>query len=163
MTGAPLGFPRRFFQTLQKTVISLSVQPQPRAATELVIPHPIASQLVVKIDGVVAHGPRGAVFRSIARVQLTVTAALQSKAPSDSKAQDTTISMSRTVEPHNDYFHGQFLLDLRLQGIHLVTVDANILDADGIQWLTSSSQQLTIKAFDESQPSRSGFQQGSAN
>ena len=24
--------------------------------------------------------------------------------------------MSRTVEPHNDYFHGQFLLDLRLPG-----------------------------------------------
>lgn len=36
-------------------------------------------------------------------------------------------------------------------GIHLVTVDAHILDADDVRWLTSSSQQLTIKAFDETQ------------
>ncbi|KAF0300302.1 Integrator complex subunit 7 [Amphibalanus amphitrite] len=154
LTAAPLRLPRRFFQTLQRTVISLSVQPQPRSASEPVIAHPITSQLVVKIDGVVGHGRRGAVFRSIAQVQLRVTAALQGKPPADSKAQDTTIAMSRTVEPHNDYFHGQFLLDLRLPGIHVVTVDAHIVDADGIQWLTSSTEQLTVRAIDETQQSR---------
>lgn len=61
------------------------MQPQPRSPTEVLIPHAISSQLVVKIDGVISHGPRGAVYRSIAKVELSVTAALQGKLPADSK------------------------------------------------------------------------------
>ena len=48
-------------------------------------------------------------------------------------------------------------------GIHVVTVDANIVDADGIEWLTSSTEQLTVRAIDETQQARSTGSAGRPN
>ena len=73
-----LPLPRYFFQALQTTVVKLSVSPQPRVFGEPVCV-PQGSQLALKIEGVLRHGKRGSLFRSVDAVCISISTSPPSK------------------------------------------------------------------------------------
>lgn len=83
-----LPIPRYFFQTLQTTSIKLSVSPQPRVLGEPVSV-PQGSQLALKVEGVLRHGRRAALFRSVAAVCISISTTPPSKINSDQKVNKT--------------------------------------------------------------------------
>uniref|UniRef100_A0A8C6TRW9 Integrator complex subunit 7 n=1 Tax=Neogobius melanostomus TaxID=47308 RepID=A0A8C6TRW9_9GOBI len=155
----PLSFERYFFQKLQSTSIKLALSPSPRTSTEP-IPVQSSQQLTLKVEGVVQHGSTPGLFRKIQSVCLSVTTVLQSKA---SGALDTkTNEMEQRVEPHNDYFSTQFLLNFSVLGTHAVTVEASVVDQSGAQWKTGPKMSLSVKSLEDpySQQLRLQLQQG---
>ena len=60
--------------------------------------------------------------------------------------------MTKTVEPHNDYFSAQFLLTFASAGLHQVHVDTALLDTSYALWNAGPKAQLSVKAFEESGP-----------
>lgn len=83
-----LPIPRYFFQTLQTTSIKLSVSPQPRVLGEPVSV-PQGSQLALKVEGVLRHGRRASLFRSVAAVCISISTTPPSKINSDQKVNKT--------------------------------------------------------------------------
>lgn len=64
--------PRYFFQVLQTTSIKLSVWPQPRVLGEP-ISLPQGTQLALKVEGVLRHGQKTALFRSVTAISITIS------------------------------------------------------------------------------------------
>ena len=79
-----LPIPRYFFQTLQTTSVKLSVWPQPRVLGEPVSV-PQGSQLALKVEGVLRHGKKASLFRSVAAICITIATTAPSKNNSDKK------------------------------------------------------------------------------
>lgn len=75
---------------------------------------------------------------------------------------DSTLSMSKTVEPHNDYFSAQFLLTFLSAGMHQVFVDTALLDTSDALWNAGPKAQLSVKTFEESGSSKSTSSSSSA-
>ncbi|TWW68712.1 Integrator complex subunit 7 [Takifugu flavidus] len=161
----PLSFQRYFFQKLQSTSIKLALSPSPRTPSEA-IPVQNTQQLTLKVEGVVQHGSTPGLFRKIQSVCLNVTSVLQSKTGPDYKiALDTkTNEIEQRVEPHNDYFSTQFLLNFSILGTHTVTVEASVVDDDGIEWKTGPKTTVSVKSLEDpySQQLRHQLQQGGA-
>ncbi|XP_061668634.1 integrator complex subunit 7 [Syngnathoides biaculeatus] len=166
MLKVPLSFQRYFFQKRQSTSIKLALSPSPRTPNE---PIPVQNnqQLTLKIEGVVQHGSNPGLFRKIQSVCLNVTSTLQSKGlgadykiPLDS----TTNEIEQRVEPHNDYFSTQFLLNFSILGTHTVSVEASVVDESGIEWKTGPKTTLSVKSLEDpySQQLRHQMQQSSA-
>lgn len=76
---ASLSIPRYYFQVLQSTSVKLAIYPQPRVTGEFISVQP-GSQLAVKIEGVIQHGKRPGLFRTVNGVIITVTSQLQTPA-----------------------------------------------------------------------------------
>lgn len=57
--------------------------------------------------------------------------------------------MKQTAEPHNDYFSTQFLLAFPIAGIHLVSIEAAVVDENGVEWRTGPKASLSVKSYDE--------------
>ncbi|XP_055966779.1 integrator complex subunit 7 isoform X2 [Sorex fumeus] len=146
----PLSFQRYFFQKLQSTSIKLALSPSPRNPAE-----PIAvqsnQQLALKVEGVVQHGAKPGLFRKIQSVCLNVSSTLQSKSGQDYKVplDHVTNEMEQQVEPHNDYFSTQFLLNFSILGTHHITVESSVKDADGIVWKTGPRTTIFVKALED--------------
>ncbi|XP_055000364.1 integrator complex subunit 7 isoform X2 [Sorex araneus] len=146
----PLSFQRYFFQKLQSTSIKLALSPSPRNPAE-----PIAvqsnQQLALKVEGVVQHGAKPGLFRKIQSVCLNVSSTLQSKSGQDYKVplDHVTNEMEQRVEPHNDYFSTQFLLNFSVLGTHHITVESSVKDADGIVWKTGPRTTIFVKALED--------------
>ncbi|XP_061741745.1 integrator complex subunit 7 isoform X2 [Nerophis ophidion] len=161
----PLSFQRYFFQKLQSTSIKLALSPSPRTPNE-----PITvqnnQQLTLKVEGVVQHGTSPGLFRKIQSVCLNVTSTLQSKSGSDYKIplDSTTNEIEQRVEPHNDYFSTQFLLNFSILGTHAVTLEASVVDESGIEWKTGPKTTLSVKSLEDpySQQLRHQMQQAAA-
>lgn len=79
-----LPIPRYFFQSLQMTSVKLSVSPQPRVLGEPVSV-PQGSQLALKVEGVLRHGPKPYLFRSVSAVRISISSTPPSKINSDQK------------------------------------------------------------------------------
>ncbi|XP_033846434.1 integrator complex subunit 7 isoform X1 [Periophthalmus magnuspinnatus] len=159
----PLSIERYFFQKLQSTSIKLALSPSPRSPAEP-IPVQSSQQLTLKVEGVVQHGSSPGLFRKIQSVCLSVTTTLQSKSGADHKvAMDAkTNEMEQRVEPHNDYFSTQFLLNFSVLGTHAVTVEASVVDQSGTEWKTGPRTSLCVKSLEDpySQQLRLQLQQG---
>lgn len=86
ISKASLSIPRYFFQVLQSTSVKLAISPQPRVAGEFISVQP-GSQLAVKVEGVIQHGRKPGLFRTVNGVIITVTSQLQTapKANNDTK------------------------------------------------------------------------------
>uniref|UniRef100_A0A4W5P7H8 Integrator complex subunit 7 n=1 Tax=Hucho hucho TaxID=62062 RepID=A0A4W5P7H8_9TELE len=147
----PLSFQRYFFQKLQSTSIKLALSPSPRTPTE---PIPVQNnqQLTLKVEGVVQHGSTPGLFRKIQSVCLNVSSTLQSKTggpeykiPLDSN----TNEIEQRVEPHNDYFSTQFLLNFSILGSHTVNVEASVVDESGIEWKTGPKTTVSVKSLED--------------
>ncbi|XP_065487189.1 integrator complex subunit 7 isoform X2 [Caloenas nicobarica] len=159
----PLSFQRYFFQKLQSTSIKLALSPSPRNPTE-----PIAvqnnQQLALKVEGVVQHGSKPGLFRKIQSVCLNVSSVLQSKSGQDYKIpiDNMTNEMEQRVEPHNDYFSTQFLLNFVILGTHNITVESSVIDSNGIVWKTGPKTTILVKSLEDpySQQVRLQQQQG---
>ncbi|XP_006135238.1 integrator complex subunit 7 isoform X1 [Pelodiscus sinensis] len=159
----PLSFQRYFFQKLQSTSIKLALSPSPRNPAE-----PIAvqnnQQLALKVEGVVQHGSKPGLFRKIQSVCLNVSSTLQSKSGQDYKIPiDNMINeMEQRVEPHNDYFSTQFLLNFAILGTHNITVESSVKDLNGIVWKTGPKTTIFVKSLEDpySQQVRLQQQQG---
>ncbi|KAJ7407037.1 hypothetical protein WISP_129359 [Willisornis vidua] len=127
-----------FFQKLQSTSIKLALSPSPRNPAE-----PIAvqnnQQLALKVEGVVQHGSKPGLFRKIQSVCLNVSSVLQSKSGQDYKIpiDNMTNEMEQRVEPHNDYFSTQFLLNFVILGTHNITVESSVIDSNGLEGILS--------------------------
>ncbi|KAG7270455.1 hypothetical protein CRUP_022768 [Coryphaenoides rupestris] len=115
----PMSFQRYFFQKLQSTSIKLALSPSPRTPSEP-IPVQSSQQLALKVEGVVQHGSTPGLFRKIQSVCLNI--------PLHTK----TNEIEQRVEPHNDYFSTQFLLNFSVLGTHAVAVEASVVDESGI-------------------------------
>ncbi|TNN76146.1 Integrator complex subunit 7 [Liparis tanakae] len=146
----PLSFQRYFFQKLQSTSIKLALSPSPRTPSEP-IPVQSSQQLTLKVEGVVQHGSTPGLFRKIQSVCLNVTSVLQSKTGPDHKVPlDTkTNEIEQQVEPHNDYFSIQFLLNFSVLGTHTVTVEASVVDESGIEWKTGPKTTVSVKSLED--------------
>ncbi|XP_017311439.1 integrator complex subunit 7 isoform X2 [Ictalurus punctatus] len=146
----PLSFQRHFFQKLQSTSIKLALSPSPRTPNEP-IPVQNTQQLTLKVEGVIQHGFTPGLFRKIHSVCLTASATLQSKpapefkVPLESKANE----IEQRVEPHNDYFSTQFLLNFSVPGSHSVTVEACVVDESGVQWKTGPTSTVSVKSMED--------------
>ncbi|XP_075845611.1 integrator complex subunit 7 isoform X1 [Microtus pennsylvanicus] len=146
----PLSFQRYFFQKLQSTSIKLALSPSPRNPAE-----PIAvqnnQQLALKVEGVVQHGSKPGLFRRIQSVCLSVSSTLQSKSSQDYKIpiDSMTNEMEQRVEPHNDYFSTQFLLNFAVLGTHSITVESSVRDANGIVWKTGPRTTMFVKSLED--------------
>ncbi|XP_056342436.1 integrator complex subunit 7 [Oenanthe melanoleuca] len=159
----PLSFQRYFFQKLQSTSIKLALSPSPRNPAE-----PIAvqnnQQLALKVEGVVQHGSKPGLFRKIQSVCLNVSSVLQSKSGQDYKIpiDSMTNEMEQRVEPHNDYFSTQFLLNFVILGTHNITVESSVIDSNGIVWKTGPKTTIFVKSLEDpySQQVRLQQQQG---
>lgn len=146
----PLSFPRYFFQKLQSTSIKLALSPSPRTPSE---PIPVQNnqQLALKVEGVVQHGSNPGLFRKIQSVCLNVTSSLQSKTGADQKVpvEAKTNEIEQRVEPHNDYFSTQFLLNFSVLGTHTVTVEASVVDESGVEWRTGPRSVVAVKSLED--------------
>ncbi|KAK1329331.1 hypothetical protein QTO34_011514 [Cnephaeus nilssonii] len=146
----PLSFQRYFFQKLQSTSIKLALSPSPRNPAE-----PIAvqnnQQLALKVEGVVQHGSKPGLFRKIQSVCLNVSSTLQSKSGQEFKIpiDNMTNEMEQRVEPHNDYFSTQFLLNFAILGTHNITVESSVKDANGIVWKTGPRTTIFVKSLED--------------
>uniref|UniRef100_A0A8B9TTJ5 Integrator complex subunit 7 n=1 Tax=Anas platyrhynchos TaxID=8839 RepID=A0A8B9TTJ5_ANAPL len=162
----PLSFQRYFFQKLQSTSIKLALSPSPRNPAE-----PIAvqnnQQLALKVEGVVQHGSKPGLFRKIQSVCLNVSSVLQSKSGQDYKIPIDNMSneMEQRVEPHNDYFSTQFLLNFVILGTHNITVESSVIDSNGIVWKTGPKTTIFVKSLEDpySQQVRLQQQQGQSS
>ncbi|KAL7388630.1 hypothetical protein ABVT39_018032 [Epinephelus coioides] len=161
----PLSLQRYFFQKLQSTSIKLALSPSPRTPSEP-IPVQSSQQLTLKVEGVVQHGSTPGLFRKIQSVCLNVTSVLQSKTGPDYKIplDAKTNEIEQRVEPHNDYFSTQFLLNFSILGTHNVTVEASVVDESGIEWKTGPKTTVSVKSLEDpySQQLRHQLQQGGA-
>ncbi|MEQ2226907.1 Integrator complex subunit 7 [Ilyodon furcidens] len=159
----PLSFQRYFFQKLQSTSIKLALSPSPRTPSEP-IPVQNSQQLTLKVEGVVQHGSTPGLFRKIQSVCLNVTSVLQSKTGPDYKIplDSKTNEIEQRVEPHNDFFSTQFLLNFSILGTHVVTVEASVVDESGIEWKTGPKTVVSVKSLEDpySQQLRHQLQQG---
>ncbi|XP_034018652.1 integrator complex subunit 7 [Thalassophryne amazonica] len=146
----PLSFQRYFFQKLQSTSIKLALSPSPRTPSEP-IPVQSSQQLTLKVEGVVQHGTTPGLFRKIQSVCLNVTSVLQSKTGPDYKfpVDTKTNEIEQRVEPHNDYFTTQFLLNFSILGTHTVTVEASVVDENGIKWKTGPKTTVSVKSLED--------------
>uniref|UniRef100_A0A3Q4A8U3 Integrator complex subunit 7 n=1 Tax=Mola mola TaxID=94237 RepID=A0A3Q4A8U3_MOLML len=161
----PLSFQRYFFQKLQTTSIKLALSPSPRTLSEP-IPVQNSQQLTLKVEGVVQHGSTPGLFRKIQSVCLNVTSVLQSKTGPDYKIplDSKTNEIEQRVQPHNDYFSTQFLLNFSILGTHAVTVEASVVDESGTEWKTGPKTTVSVKSLEDpySQQLRHQLQQGGA-
>ena len=57
--------------------------------------------------------------------------------------------MRQVAEPHNDYFSAQFLLAFPITGLHTITIDAAVVDENGVEWRTGPRASLSVKSYDE--------------
>ncbi|XP_063299923.1 integrator complex subunit 7 isoform X2 [Pelobates fuscus] len=146
----PLSFQRYFFQKLQSTSIKLALSPSPRNPAE---PIPVQSnqQLALKVEGVVQHGTKPGMFRKIQSVCLNVSSSLQSKPGQDFKipTEGVRSEMEQRVEPHNDYFSTQFLLNFSVLGTHQITVESSVIDCNGILWKTGPKSMIIVKSLED--------------
>lgn len=55
--------------------------------------------------------------------------------------------MLQTAKAHNDYFNAQFILLFPVPGIHLVTVEASVIDKEGDIWNTGPKTSVLIKSY----------------
>uniref|UniRef100_A0A8D0T2M3 Integrator complex subunit 7 n=1 Tax=Sus scrofa TaxID=9823 RepID=A0A8D0T2M3_PIG len=128
----------------------LALSPSPRNPAE-----PIAvqsnQQLALKVEGVVQHGSKPGLFRRIQSVCLNVSSTLQSKSGQDYKIpiDNMTNEMEQRVEPHNDYFSTQFLLNFAVLGTHNITVESSVKDANGIVWKTGPRTTIFVKSLED--------------
>ncbi|XP_015515140.1 integrator complex subunit 7 [Neodiprion pinetum] len=158
-----LPLPRYFFQALQATSVKLSVSPQPRVLGEPVS-LPQGSQLALKVEGVLRHGRRASLFRSVAAVCISISTAPPSKINIDQK--DTNMNeLQQTVIPHRDFFACEFLLSLGSPGAaaavcggstsgsgggqYQVTASASILDKAGNVWKCGPRSTLQVRVHEE--------------
>ncbi|KAG8123241.1 hypothetical protein E2320_018673 [Naja naja] len=157
----PLSFQRYFFQKLQSTSIKLALSPR-NPAEPIVVQN--NQQLALKIEGVVQHGSKPGLFRKIQSICLNVSSTLQSKPGQEYKIpiDNLTNEMEQMVEPHNDYFSTQFLLNFIVVGTHSITVESSVRDLNGIIWKTGPKTTLLIKSLEDpySQQIRLQQQQG---
>lgn len=159
LTEIPLCLPRYFFQALQSTVIKLAISPQPRAPGE-----PINvqnnSHLALKVEGVIQNSARPGLFRKVNKVVLNVSSQLQARSHSsniDTKmTNDGSNSMTQTVEPHNEYFNAHFLLTFPSAGLHVITIEASVLDEKQDLWKTGPKSILSAKSYDDSGSQKQG-------
>ncbi|XP_012264224.2 integrator complex subunit 7 [Athalia rosae] len=163
-----LPLPRYFFQALQATSVKLSVSPQPRVLGEPVSV-PQGSQLALKVEGVLRHGRRASLFRSVAAVCISISTAPPSKINTDQKDTNTN-ELQQTVIPHRDFFACEFLLSLGSPalsssvcssgssgsgsssgsgGQYQVTASASILDKAGDVWKCGPRSTLHVRVHEE--------------
>lgn len=170
----PLCFPRFFFQTLQNTAITLAVNPQPRVAGEPVT-STMGQQMAIRVEGIIqltVSSPSSATGRRVRAVQVTLTSQPNSGGPAGTNSafigigpdgkpfELSTTTMSKTVEPHNDYFSARFLLTFATAGLHLVNVEAALLDESDALWNAGAKAQLPVKIFEETGAAKSSGSTG---
>uniref|UniRef100_A0A672LMK3 Integrator complex subunit 7 n=1 Tax=Sinocyclocheilus grahami TaxID=75366 RepID=A0A672LMK3_SINGR len=128
----------------------LAFSPSPRTPNE---PIPVQNnqQLTLKVEGVVQHGSSPGMFRKIQAVCLKVSSTLQTKPGSDFKIplDSKTNEIEQKVEPHNDYFSTQFLLNFSILGTHVVSVEASVVDTSGIEWKTGPKTTVSVKSLED--------------
>ncbi|XP_059168675.1 integrator complex subunit 7-like [Physella acuta] len=146
-------FPRFFFQTMQNTVVKLAVSPQ-QSPNQEPITLRADTHLSLKVEGVVQRGERPALFRQVTSVTISVSTNLTSRSSvvnTNAKANETTsVHLSQTVNPHNDYFSTSFVLPFPVLGIHVAKVEASVVDENGVTWNTGPRTSLTVKSYDDS-------------
>nr|XP_014347762.1 PREDICTED: integrator complex subunit 7 [Latimeria chalumnae] len=146
----PFSFQRYFFQKLQSTSIKLALSPSPRSPTEPIMVQN-NQQMALKVEGVVQHGSKPGLFRRIQAVCLHVSSTLQNKTGQDYKIplENLTNEMEQRVQPHNDYFSTQFLLNFAVLGNHSITVEASVADSNGIIWKTGPKTTIAAKSLED--------------
>ncbi|XP_060103067.1 integrator complex subunit 7 [Heteronotia binoei] len=146
----PLSFQRYFFQKLQSTSIKLALSPSPRNPAEPIVVQN-NQQLALKVEGVVQHGSKPGLFRKIQSICLNVSSVLQSKSGQEYKIpmEGLANEMEQMVEPHNDYFSTQFLLNFAVVGTHSITVESSVRDLNGIIWKTGPKTTLFVKSLED--------------
>ncbi len=157
LLAAPVGYPRLFFQSLQRTTVKLAVTPQPRAAGEPVTAA-ASQQLAVKVEGVVtttatSNSGSSRSWRRAQSVHISLVCT-QSNKPNNGCSGNSPsgdVTLEQCVKPHNDFFSAQFLVPLSCAGAHSLTVDTRLADEEGKRWNAGQRVTLNVKAFEDGQ------------
>jgi integrator complex subunit 7 len=146
---APICIPRFFFQVQQNTSIKLSMSPYQRVAGEAILV-PNGHNLVVKVEGVIQNaGAKPCLYRSIDSVQLTLTSQLLTPRPVDVKPINDVNTLVQITKPKREFLSANFLLSLNQPVTNegkqwQVTLDANIIDENGVLWNTLGPKNTLI-------------------
>ena len=65
-------------------------------------------------------------------------------------SEKTSVQLTQTVEPHNEYFSTSFILPFHVLGLHSVLLEAAIVDKNGACWRTGPRATLSVKSYDDS-------------
>ncbi|CAG5118380.1 unnamed protein product [Candidula unifasciata] len=145
-------YPRFFYQTLQNTVIKLAVSPQ-QSPNQEPIPLRADTHLSLKVEGVVQLGERPALFREVSSVVISVSTNLVTRStstvPTGKVNETTSVQLSQTVQPHNDYFMTSFVLPFPVLGIHTAKIEAGVVDENGVIWNTGPRATVSVRSYDE--------------
>ncbi|XP_044738328.1 integrator complex subunit 7 [Chrysoperla carnea] len=163
LANTSLCIPRYFYQVLQSTTVKLSITPQPRVLGESVsVPH--GSQLAVKVEGVVQHGGKPGLFRSVKEVIVTVTSVPQTRINHDLQVpnDNNCLTLTQTVTPHRDFFTTQFLLAFAQGGQYVLSIDACLVDSSGCVWRVSQKTTFAVKVYEEPGAKQNQVQQTSS-
>nr|XP_026693429.1 integrator complex subunit 7-like [Ciona intestinalis] len=163
--SVPHSFPRYFYQSLQTTSIKLAISPSQRGTSGPVNVE-INQQFTLKVEGVIQHvnstdsdviecaGDRDETykkFREVARVKLSLRKTKQGQAKvTNTKVDEGKSHFVQTVNPRNDYFSTQFLVNFPLAGIYMLHIETNVEDGDGVWWKTGPKETVLVKAYDDS-------------
>uniref|UniRef100_H2XLM2 Integrator complex subunit 7 C-terminal domain-containing protein n=2 Tax=Ciona intestinalis TaxID=7719 RepID=H2XLM2_CIOIN len=150
---------------LQTTSIKLAISPSQRGTSGPVNVE-INQQFTLKVEGVIQHvnstdsdviecaGDRDETykkFREVARVKLSLRKTKQGQAKvTNTKVDEGKSHFVQTVNPRNDYFSTQFLVNFPLAGIYMLHIETNVEDGDGVWWKTGPKETVLVKAYDDS-------------
>lgn len=152
----PIVIPRYFFQPLQNTVLKLAISPQPKAiALEQSIVIYSNTNFAFKVEGLIKNthqdeqSIKRRVIREVKQILIQVTSITKSNLSFfDFNKRNDTLKLQSIVQPHNDYFQEQFLLNLKT-GYHQINVEAFVIDSNYAQWnLLGANSSLNVKVLD---------------
>ncbi|XP_057300048.1 integrator complex subunit 7-like [Hydractinia symbiolongicarpus] len=143
--------PLYFFKSLQNTSIQLSVSPGNSHRED---PHlvNIASEMTLKIEGVILEKSKSVNFRHVSKVNLTVrmkpSHTVRNVAYDIKPVQMTEMVLEESTEPLHEYFSAQFLLSFKYLGHHTVRISTGITDEHGVNWESGPSCTIHIDVYE---------------
>jgi hypothetical protein len=62
---------------------------------------------------------------------------------------DNGVNLHSLVVPHHDYFQTQFLLTLNAVGMHVLSVEASVIDESDAQWKSGPTVTMSLKVVED--------------
>jgi len=163
LLSTPFSYPRYFFQNQQHTSVNMSLNPSSRSFEE---PYKLDVQrkLTLKIDGLINRCDKSSQhegnnltlkrFREVKKIKLLLNVYKLEEKRAQKKVQSKIVehcqTLEKTSEPHNDYFHIQFILSFKNTGNHQIDLQILLMDESGCWWNSNvEKESIFVRTSDE--------------
>jgi len=158
LLSTPFSYPRFFFQNQQHTSVNMSLRPSSRSFDD---PYKldVRRKMTLKIDGLIDRHSADNLkrFREVKRVKLLLNSYKLEKKQPQKKVQSNIPrivehceTLEKFSEPHNDYFHIQFILSFKKTGNHQIDLQIFLMDESGRWWRSSAEKEcIYVRCGDE--------------